>query len=342
MTAQTLASSPGDASPQDDSDWRVALTGAFRQGGDLLAYLGLERSLADSEAARSFACLVPRHYARRMRHADPADPLLRQVLPVSQECEDVPGFSSDPLQEADAQCGPGLLQKYQNRALLVCTGACAVHCRYCFRRHYDYSQTPGGRRWWQPALEEIRHQPQVDEVILSGGDPLLLSDDSLAALLQDLTALPQLKRLRMHSRLPVVLPQRVSDSLLDICSRQSLPLVMVIHANHAREFDDDVTAACQRLRAAGVHMLNQSVLLAGVNDSVDALADVSHALFAAGVLPYYLHMLDPVAGTAHFALSDERAQELMRSLQSQLPGYLLPRLAREVPGADSKQIISFS
>ncbi len=341
MTAQTLASSPHNASPFEAGLWRQEMSHAFRQGADLLAFLGLDAKSASATAAASFPCMVPPAFAARMRHADLSDPLLRQVLPIDSENQLVPGFVADPLAEADAHCAPGLLQKYTNRALLVCTGACAIHCRYCFRRHFDYQQTPTGNQWWSEALAHIRADENIDEVILSGGDPLLLPDNQIFALLAELETIPHVKRLRMHTRIPIVLPSRVDVSFMQGIEMLRLPLVMVVHANHAQEFDADVQRACQVLRAAGVHLLNQSVLLRDVNDSVVALADLSHALFAAGVMPYYLHCLDPVAGTAHFHVDDEWACALMRRLQAQLPGYLVPRLAREVPGTASKQLIPF-
>ena len=265
----------------------------------------------------------------------------------------VTGFTADPLAEAAATAQPGLLRKYRGRALLVVTGACAVHCRYCFRRHFPYAENrPGrgpaggsrddGRGGWRAALDALAADPTVEEVILSGGDPLSVADDRLEGLVRAIEAIPHVRRLRVHSRNPIVLPERVDDRLLSWLAppsaepRRRLERVLVVHANHAREIDGAVVAALGRLRSAGVTLLNQSVLLAGVNDSVEALEELSRALFGAGVLPYYLHLLDRVAGAAHFDVPEERARGLVGELAARLSGYLVPKLVREVPGAPAK------
>ncbi len=317
--------------------WQRELARVVREPRELLARLGLDPALlpAAEAAARAFPLRVPHPYLARIRRGDPADPLLRQVLPLDAETRECPGYGPDPLQEAGARTAPGLLHKYRGRALLITTGACAVHCRYCFRRHYPYASEGGGRTW-QPALDALRADPALREVILSGGDPLSLRDEVLDRLAAELDAIPHLTRLRIHTRLPVVIPQRVTDSLCGWLTARRLQPVVVIHANHAREIDAAVRAALGRLRAHGVTLLNQSVLLRGVNDDADVLAALSESLFAAGVLPYYLHALDPVAGAAHFRVPDDHARALHRAIAARLPGYLVPRLVREVPGAAAK------
>jgi EF-P beta-lysylation protein EpmB len=290
---------------------------------------------ATQETTQHFPLRVPRGFVSRMRKGDPGDPLLLQVLPQARELDPVPGFSTDPLGERRASPRPGLLQKYRGRALLVVTGACAIHCRYCFRRHFPYDGHVGTERWIE-ALGHLAADPSVTEVILSGGDPLVLSDRRLFALVHEIAAIPHVRRLRVHSRLPVVLPERVGGDLLGwLCGTRLIP-VMVIHANHPREIDRPVAEALGRLRSAGVTVLNQTVLLAGINDDATVLAELSERLFDAGALPYYLHLLDPVAGAAHFEVPEARALVLARDLAARLPGYLVPRLVRELAGAPAK------
>lgn len=271
-----------------------------------------------------------------MRHGDPADPLLRQVLPLLAEREpSPPGYLRDPVGDLAAERAPGVLHKYRGRALLIATGACAVHCRYCFRRHYPYGDAARSEDEWQQALQAIAAEG-LGEVILSGGDPLSLAGHRLEALVRRLEALPRLKRLRLHTRLPVVLPSRVDDALLELLNGTRLKTVIVVHANHPAEIDEQVRRALSRLTTAGVVLFNQSVLLRGVNDDAGILAELSEALFDAGVIPYYLHMLDHVAGAAHFEVEPDRAKGIHRTLQGMLPGYMVPKLVREEPGAEAK------
>lgn len=319
--------------------WRHLWREAVRDGGELLALLGLEPAALglSAEAARQFPLRVPRGFVARMRHGDPADPLLRQVLPVDEEMRAAAGFSLDAVGDGPATAGDGVIRKYDGRALLVATGSCAVNCRYCFRRHFPYSEQTASAAEWGAALERIAGDRGVEEVILSGGDPLSLSDAKLAALTDGLRAIPHVRRLRIHTRLPVVLPERVDDGLVGWLASLPWPVAVVLHANHANEFDDGVDAALARLRMAGATLLNQAVLLRGVNDSVDALAALSERGFAAGVLPYYLHQLDRVQGAAHFEVDDGRARSLHAALAARLSGYLVPRLVREVAGDTGKR-----
>ncbi len=306
----------------------------------LFALLALPEDMRASarRAAELFEMRIPRGYIQRMRRGDIADPLLRQVLPLQAEHDVVPGFVFDAVGDQTSSLGDGVLHKYHGRALLITTGACAVHCRYCFRRHFDYSADHAGADQGRAALAHIAADPSVREVILSGGDPLSLSNTRLNALGTSMDAIEHVPRLRLHTRTAVVLPERIDDGLIDWVASRRQQVVMVIHANHAAEIDDEVATAMHALRAAGAVLLNQSVLLRGVNDDVCALADLSERLFAVGVMPYYLHMLDRVAGTAHFEVPPERAQTLIDTVAARLPGYLVPRLARESAGEDAKRV----
>jgi len=318
--------------------WRKELADVVTDVEELLQLLDLgERSpITTPSALRRFPLRVPRAFVNRMRPGDPADPLLRQVLPVAQEDEPMHAFTADPVGELASPPVDSVLQKYQGRALVMVTGACAIHCRYCFRRHFPYAELGSASPQWDGAVDRIASDPAISEVILSGGDPLAVTDSLLEVLGRKLAALPQLKRLRVHTRMPIVLPRRVDGALTSWIGSLGLPVVVVVHANHANEIDDEVRRALAALAATGVTLLNQAVLLAGVNDSVDALTDLSEALFDTGVLPYYLHMLDPVSGAAHFEVSGEEAKRLHHELTSRRPGYLVPKLVREVPGAPAK------
>ncbi|WHZ18226.1 MAG: Lysine 2,3-aminomutase [Rhodanobacteraceae bacterium] len=318
-------------------DWRQALRDAVTDPRELLALVGLSE-LADRLPANDagFALKVPRGFVARMRRGDPDDPLLLQVLPQLVELNDVPGFVDDAVGDLDALAGHGVLHKYAGRALLIAAGSCAVNCRYCFRRHFPYAEELAAGHAWREAIVCLAADTSIREVILSGGDPLVLSTQKLTELTQALRTMPHIIRLRIHSRLPVVLPERIDDALLAWLSGLPLQRVLVLHANHPNELDASVGAACARLREAGVILLNQSVLLRGINDDADVLARLSERLFACGVLPYYLHQLDRVRGAAHFELPDARARALADMLHVRLPGYLVPRLVREVAGEHAK------
>ncbi len=304
----------------------------------LVEALGLDPSLVAPAraAAAKFGLRVPLGYLARMRRGDVNDPLLKQVLPIAAEGEELPDFVPDPLGERSARRAPGLLQKYRGRALLITTSACAIHCRYCFRREFPYSEQHGDSTRFREALDAIARDPSLEEIIFSGGDPLALGDSRLTSLTDALAKIPHIRRLRVHTRQPVVLPSRVDDGLIAWLEQLRWPVVFVLHANHANEIDDTVRAACTRLRNAGVTLLNQTVLLKGINDDAQILADLSRALFDAGVLPYYLHVLDRVSGAAHFDMPEQRAREIAGALAACMPGYLVPRLVREVEGAPAK------
>jgi EF-P beta-lysylation protein EpmB len=324
------------------SDWKQELAEAYRDPDALLAALEIaEGQIPDLDrGGQGLRLLVPRAFAALMRPGDPQDPLLRQVLPLADEQRAVDGFSKDPVGDAAADQGQGLLQKYAGRVLILATSACAVHCRYCFRRHRPPSPPIRSGAALDTLRRAIDGDPSISEVILSGGDPLMLDDDLLAELLDALGRLEQVRRLRIHTRLPVVLPSRVTPGLCHALTRTRLRPVVVLHTNHPRELGGPVRGALQALRSAGLTLLNQSVLLRGVNATPGILIDLCERLFDSGVLPYYLHQLDAVHGAAHFEVTDAEALALHRRLRAHLPGYLVPRLVREVPGAPAKTPLS--
>jgi L-lysine 2,3-aminomutase len=319
-------------------NWQSLLKEAITSPAELLAALHLPASLlpAAQQSAKLFPLRVSRSFVARMQKANPEDPLLRQILPLDQEKFLSSGFSQDPLNEKAVNPIPGLLHKYQGRVLLTLVGACAVNCRYCFRRHFPYQDNIPGGRGWQTILDYITNDTTIYEVILSGGDPLLADDHYLKKRIADLAAIKHLKILRIHSRLPIVLPQRITPGLIDVLTATSLKPVMVVHCNHANELDDSVAIAIQQLYQKRITVLNQTVLLSGVNDSIEALVVLSQRLFALGILPYYLHLLDKVQGAAHFEVNEEDAKVLVHGLRERLAGYLVPRLVKEQAGAVCK------
>jgi EF-P beta-lysylation protein EpmB len=319
-------------------DWRELWRDAITDAHELLHAVGLgdRADLLPCDDA-GFALRVPRGFVARMRRNDPLDPLLLQVLPQASEHASVEGFTIDAVGDMAARESQGLLHKYEGRALLIASGSCAINCRYCFRRHFPYGEEMAAAGQWRRALDHLRQDTSISELILSGGDPLALATHKLEELTRGLADIPHVERLRIHTRLPVVLPERIDASFIAWLAALPLQKVVVLHVNHANELDADVDVACARLREAGCTVLNQSVLLRGINDSVDALAALSERLFAAGVLPYYLHQLDRVQGVAHFEVDDARAMALVDGLRTRLPGYLVPRLVREVSGEMSKR-----
>ena len=328
------------ASTNKPESWQAQLKNAIRSPDELAAYLGLpDGALSHSpEAAADFPLLVPRAFAARMEGGNPDDPLLRQVLVSPEETLPRAGYNGDPLGERSLQSDSrGLLQKYQGRALLIATGHCAVNCRYCFRREFPYAENRLSQATRLQQVQHLLRDEGLKELILSGGDPLLLSDAQLAEIAALLKAAPHRVTLRVHTRLPIVIPERVTAGLLESLTGSGMRSVVVLHCNHSKEIDASVCRALKHLRDAGITVLNQAVLLKGVNDNATVLAQLSDALFDAGVLPYYLHLLDPVAGAAHFEVSAERARRIVGELAAQRPGYLVPKLAVEVPGACSKQ-----
>lgn len=321
---------------KNTSDWQSELAGAISSSAKLLAYLNMDAEQLSVDDQPSFPTLVPHSFAQRMKKGDPNDPLLRQVFASTQERIDVPGFVNDPLGEADVSPVPGLLHKYQGRVLLTLAGGCAVNCRYCFRRAFPYQDHVLGRPGFQAILAYIAADPSIHEVIYSGGDPLLVNDKRLADFTQQLAAIPHVDTVRVHTRLPIVIPSRVNTGLLTALTQTRLKPVVVIHCNHPNEIDQSVAGAIKQFLDQGVMVLNQSVLLAGVNDCPTVLISLSKKLFSIGVLPYYLHQLDRVSGSASFAVSFDKGQQVMADLRAALPGYLVPRWVCEQAGAVSK------
>ncbi|MCA9229272.1 MAG: EF-P beta-lysylation protein EpmB [Planctomycetales bacterium] len=315
---------------------------AVREAGELCRRLRLSPDLASAAAsgAGQFSIFVPPSYLSRIRPGDPRDPLLRQVMPVVDEAVVVPNFTTDPVGDSAASLRPGVLKKYIGRALLITTGACAVHCRYCFRRHFSYEEIPHSDAAWDSALTTIAEDPSITEVILSGGDPLMLVDFRLAALADKIAAIPHVQRLRIHTRLPIMIPSRVTKELIVWLTSSRLTPVVVIHANHAQEIDNDVAQSLAPLRQAGVMLLNQAVLLRGINDSTAALKDLSERLLEISVVPYYLHQLDRVAGAAHFEVPITQGRQIMQELRALLPGYAIPRYVQEVAGMPNKTVLA--
>jgi L-lysine 2,3-aminomutase len=330
---------PSNRDDDPERSWQRLWREAITDPRALLERLGLGDRAAELLAAgdSGFSLRVPQAFVDRMRHGDADDPLLLQVLPGPGEHLERPGFGIDAVGDLAARAAQGVLHKYQGRALLITTGACAVHCRYCFRRHFPYAEQSAASARWSAALEYLRGDASIGEVILSGGDPLSLSTPRLAELVGALAGIPHVRRLRIHTRLPVVLPQRVDREWTEWLHGVPMQKVVVVHANHPNEIDGAVADACRSMREAGATVLNQSVLLRRINDSVDALAELSERLFDCGVLPYYLHLLDRVSGTAHFEVAEEQAVGLLEGLRDRLPGYLVPQLVRELAGASSKR-----
>lgn len=334
MQSTSLArSASAPKPPATPGPWRDQVREAFRDAGALLDFLGVA---ANAPEIRKFPMLVPRAFAARMEPGNPHDPLLLQVLPDHDENRMTDGFVADPVGDRESRQARGLLHKYHGRVLLVSTGACAVHCRYCFRQSFPYAANHAGFDQWKAAVDYIARDRQIDEVILSGGDPLMLSTRRLEELTSQLAKIDHIHRIRIHTRLPVVLPDRVTDRLLEWLGQLPWPVVMVVHANHANEFDSRFAQAASRLRGCGVHLLNQAVVLAGINDSVEDLRNLMVRGLDTGILPYYLHLLDRVAGAARYEVDEAKASLLVDQLRHDLSGYLVPRLVREVAGAPYK------
>lgn len=319
--------------------WQTQLKQAIRTPEALCQYLGLESHIWQEGAHAGhelFPIRVPLAYARRIQPGTPEDPLLKQILPLSKETDAIQGFIADPLEEKGHTPRPGLIHKYRNRVLLIASGGCAINCRYCFRRHFPYQDNILSRSEWHDTLDYVQQHSEITEVILSGGDPLLSTDARLFDLISCIEQIPHIIRLRIHTRLPVVIPDRVTQALCERLNHSRLQCVMVLHINHPAEIDAAVATAAQQLGNAGITVLNQSVLLRGINDDADILAELSERLFASGIMPYYLHVLDPVAGAAHFDVPDSEAVTIMDTLRVQLAGFLVPKLVREIPGQLSK------
>jgi len=323
--------------------WQREFSEAIRNPAELLEYLNLSQDLLhDARAAsRDFPLRVPHSFIKRMEIGNPHDPLLRQVLPLGEELTMSEGFNTDPVGDQLAMAVPGIIHKYHGRVLLTLTGACAVHCRYCFRRHFPYSEANPAEAQWQASLDYLHAHPEVTEVILSGGDPLSLSDTRLRKLVTRLEEIPHLQRLRWHSRLPVVLPSRITPELLQLWQSSRLQQVLVLHFNHPNEINFEIKQSLKKISRTGIALLNQTVLLHGVNNNADCLTNLSIKLFSVAILPYYLHLLDRTQGVAHFEVEEESARKIYRQLLTQLPGYLVPKLVRDGAETNFKQPATF-
>ncbi|MCW9030386.1 MAG: EF-P beta-lysylation protein EpmB [Gammaproteobacteria bacterium] len=328
-------------SSRPETHWQTAIANAIREPVALLKYLNLPESLLDGAIAanHSFALRAPLGYCQRIEKGNPDDPLLRQILPVNEELQTSEDFVFDPVADLAAMQVPGLLHKYSGRVLLITTPACGVHCRYCFRRHYPYQEKRSEQNW-QEAIDYIRDNSEIHEVILSGGDPLSLTEARLKNLSDKLMDIPHVVTLRIHTRQPIVLPERINNEFLSWLDSLPWKVVMVLHCNHANEIDSSVAMALNKLQHHQVTLLNQSVLLAGVNDNAEALINLSHKLFKHHVLPYYLHMLDKVQGARHFYVDRDKAIHLLNEVRQNLPGYLVPKLVQENAGEKSKTAIT--
>ena len=327
--------------PLQHKDWQTELSQMIRSLNELLDFTGNNAADIDDLDLEdsNFPLRVPRPYASRIQRGNPLDPLLRQVLPVKLEKQKLPDYVSDPLNEASSNIMPGIIHKYHGRVLLILAGSCAINCRYCFRRSFPYQANQNSQAEWNLALNYIRQHEDISEVILSGGEPLINSDERLRQLVNNIAEIAHVKRLRIHTRMPIVIPQRVTAKMLDWLTDTRLQPIVVLHSNHAAEIDENVRTALDKMKARGITLLNQSVLLKAINDDVETLRQLSERLFDVGVMPYYLHLLDKVEGAAHFDVPTKRAQQLVGQLCAQLPGYLVPKLVRECAGEPSKTSI---
>ncbi|MCO7227423.1 EF-P beta-lysylation protein EpmB [Pleionea sp. CnH1-48] len=318
-------------------DWKKLLSSSISKPAELLERLNLTaEQMGDGKATELFKLRVPLPFVERMEKGNPKDPLLLQVWPHPEEYHQQPGFTFDPLAEKHSNPVPGLLHKYGKRVLTITAASCAINCRYCFRRHFPYDEQSYGQKTWQQWFDYIASNPHINEVILSGGEPLLTSDSQLAELVEGLSQFNHIKRLRIHTRLPVVIPQRITQSLTALAANSPFTWLMVLHINHPNEIDDALIRAAAQCHQAGIRLYNQSVLLKDINDDVVILAELSEKLFDAHIQPYYLHLLDKVTGVHHFEVSEPKAQQLYQEMLAQLPGFLVPKLVREIAGEASK------
>ncbi|WP_114325572.1 EF-P beta-lysylation protein EpmB [Candidatus Colwellia aromaticivorans] len=332
-----------DLHPCEQKSWQKYLQEVITEPEKLLSLVNInpEQYLHHFKARQLFPVRVPLPFIKRIKKGDIDDPLLKQVMPLSSEFVVTDGFVADPLQEHDT-VATGLLHKYKNRVLMIVKSACAINCRYCFRRHFPYQDNSPSKQHWQPALNYISAHKEISEVIFSGGDPLMANDQHLAWLVKQIEQISHVKWLRIHTRLPVVIPNRITSDLVSLLKNSRLKATMVLHINHGNEIDDDLTAALEPLRDARIPLFNQSVLLKGVNDNANTLIELSEKMFYAGIQPYYLHLFDPVQGAAHFDVKQEAAVSIMNEMLATLPGFLMPKLVREIAGQANKTPINLT
>jgi len=323
------------------SDWKAELSNCVSSIDELLNQLGLNTDdlNATEQAATEFPIKVPQPFVQLMEYGNPEDPLLKQVLPIKSELSLDTNFSKDPVDESNFNPVPGIVHKYRNRVLMIISPNCAINCRYCFRRHFPYEENRQSKQQWLKALDYLKNRPEINEIIYSGGDPLAANDNFLGWLTQKIESIEHIKRLRIHTRLPVVIPSRIDDQLLSWLGNTRLKPTVVMHINHANEIDSGLSLGIDRLKAIGITILNQSVLLKGINDSPQSLVCLSEKLFDTGIMPYYLHRLDPVQGASHFDVPKDQAIDIFRQIQAQLPGFLVPKLVQEIAGKSSKSLM---
>ncbi len=332
------SSKPVITATQQPETWQEILQSCFTQADQFLSYLKITHQVPDklAGATKNFPLRVPLPFAQRIEKGNINDPLLLQILPQLAELDHATGFTDDPLNEYTFTPRQGLLHKYHGRVLMITTSSCAIHCRYCFRRHFPYDSHRQSKQQWSSNFDYIREDHTINEVILSGGDPLNCSDEHLQWITGELEKIQHIKRLRIHTRMPTVIPQRIDSGLINWLTQTNLKVVIVLHCNHANEIDDQVARALAKLSDIKIPLLNQSVLLANINDNSKVLIALSEQLFDCGVQPYYLHVLDKVAGAAHFDLENNTIVQLYKELVENLPGYLVPKLVREIAGAPAK------
>jgi len=326
---------------QQTKIWQQDLADGFSNIEEICNYLNISHVAKEfTTTASTFPLRVPREFVDRMEKGNLNDPLLKQILPLKDEYITAPGFINDPVGDMDSMTETGVIHKYYGRVLLITTGSCAINCRYCFRRNFPYNDAQLSTKKNSIAINYIKKQQDISEVILSGGDPLLLNDQKIIELIQQIDSIPHIKRIRIHSRIPIVLPSRITTEFCNKLSLIKKDLVLVVHSNHSNELNTQVKLACKKLKNANITLLNQAVLLKGINDNVDQLCALHEKLFSFNILPYYLHLLDKAAGTAHFEVSQDIAISLINQLKKVLPGYLVPKLVREQAGASNKTIIT--
>ena len=327
----------------DENSWQKDLRQVITDPKKLLTLLDIDATeyLQHFKAKQLFPVRVPLPFIKRMKKNDINDPLLKQVMPLSSEFVITDGYITDPLKEHDT-VAEGLLHKYKNRVLMIVKAGCAINCRYCFRRHFPYQENSPNKQRWQQALDYIAEHPEISEVIFSGGDPLMANDEYLSWLIKQIEAISHVKRLRIHTRLPVVIPNRITNNLVDLLSHTRLKTTMVLHINHSNEIDDDFIKALEPLKNARIPLFNQSVLLKGINDDAEILCKLSELTFDIGIIPYYLHLLDPVQGAAHFNINEESAVKIVTEMLATLPGFLMPKLVREIAGQANKTPINLA
>ena len=320
--------------------WSQQLAQGFTKPKQLLQFLDVEITNYSIAADKEFATRVPLSFAEKMQKGNINCPLLKQVLPIADEMEKKDSYLLDPLQEQQANPIRGLLHKYHSRALLTLAPSCAINCRYCFRRHFPYDDNKITPDNWQSIINYLADEPSINEVIFSGGDPLMVKNSRLAKYIADLEQVASIKTLRLHSRMPVVLPARVDLELINLLAKSRFKVVLVIHCNHPNELCCHTAKIFKALKEVGITLLNQSVLLKGVNDKAEILEELSQKLFEQDIMPYYLHLLDKVAGAAHFDLPLAKAKQIYNKLQILLAGYLVPKLVCERAGVKHKSIIT--